>query len=244
MTKEINYKERIEEGIPLIKEWLNKQEQYLKQTEDYKEAVRVINEIEEEKDFSEDAYLDIQFILKPFEELPLKIKRIFNTSQMDQYTMFISSRFFDTVDDHINLIMSTKRYQLNMTKFHYNPFPLTKITRNFFTYLKTLYLYSSKDDRFENDDKNIQREVQFVPYYLNQFHKNILEQWTGLKCDDILFDSNIDNWNNNTLLNERIIGKKRGSDKILSDKMLSILSVELSVEFLHKKRCYLSVEFD
>ena len=37
-----------------------------------------------------------------------------------------------------------------------------------------------------------------------------LEEWTGLKCGDILFDSDVDNWNiNESLLNERIIGKKQ-----------------------------------
>ena len=36
-----------------------------------------------------------------------------------------------------------------------------------------------------------------------------LEEWTGLKCSDIVFDSNIDNWSYYTSeFDKRIIGKK------------------------------------
>ena len=37
-----------------------------------------------------------------------------------------------------------------------------------------------------------------------------LEEWTSLKCSDIIFDSNFYNWSyNSSVLNERIIGKKQ-----------------------------------
>ena len=96
MTKEINYKLIIQEGIPLIQQWLSKQDENIKQTEDYKEVERVINDIIHEEDWSKDAYLDIQFILKPFEEsLPLKIKRLFNVCTLDLYTIFLTSMWFE-----------------------------------------------------------------------------------------------------------------------------------------------------
>ena len=68
MIKEINYKEIILQGIPLIQEWLSKQSEESKQKEDYKELDRVIEEIQQEKDFSEESYLDIRFVLKQFDE--------------------------------------------------------------------------------------------------------------------------------------------------------------------------------
>ena len=41
-------------------------------------------------------------------------------------------------------------------------------------------------------------------------HQQQLEEWTELKCDDILFDSKIDEWSENTsVFNERIIGKSK-----------------------------------
>ena len=44
----INYKQEIQQGIPLIKEWLNKQEDNIKEKEEYKEVERVIKEIQED----------------------------------------------------------------------------------------------------------------------------------------------------------------------------------------------------
>ena len=121
MTEETKYKETIQKGIPLIQEWSAHQSQHVKETEDFKEVQRVIQEIENDHDFTNEAFEDIRFILRPFEEiLPLKIKRIFNISVMDQYTMFIASRWFDSIEDHINLVFGVKRFNQNMTKFHYN----------------------------------------------------------------------------------------------------------------------------
>ena len=65
------------------------------ETENFDELERVLTEILSEEDYSEDSFLDIQFLLRPFEEhLPLKIKRIFNISTLDNYCVFISSRHF------------------------------------------------------------------------------------------------------------------------------------------------------
>ena len=44
----MNYSKNIEEGIPLIKEWNSKQSEEIKQSEEFQELVRVINEIENE----------------------------------------------------------------------------------------------------------------------------------------------------------------------------------------------------
>ena len=93
----------IKEGIPFIKEWIEiKREEFAEQDE-FKELVRVITEIEQENDYSHQAYEDIRYLLRPFEYLPLKIKRLFNIATMDHYTMFIASRHFETIDDFINL---------------------------------------------------------------------------------------------------------------------------------------------
>ena len=44
----------------------------------------------------------------------------------------------------------------------------------------------------------------------NSNHLKQLEEWTELKCCDLLFDSEIDNWlKYYSVLNERIIGKKQ-----------------------------------
>ena len=51
----------------------------------------------------------------------------------------------------------------------------------------------------------IKREVQFAPYCLNEKEKKQLEQWTELKCNDVVFDSEIDNWEEGkSVFNEKI----------------------------------------
>ena len=110
--------DRIKEGIPLIKEWIELKKHEFEENDDFKELVRVMTEIEKDQDFSKQSYNDIRYLLRPFEYLPLRIKRLFNIATMDHYTMFIASRHFETIDDFINLELGVKRFYGNMTKFH------------------------------------------------------------------------------------------------------------------------------
>ena len=135
----------IKEAIPFIKEWIQTKKEEFEEKEEFKELIRVVNEIEQENDYSKQAYEDIRYLLRPFEYLPLRIKRLFNIATMDHYTMFIASRHFESIEDFINLETGVKRFNGNMTKFHYNPIPLTSITRELFTHLKTLYIYTQKE---------------------------------------------------------------------------------------------------
>ena len=73
--------------------------------------------------------------------------------------------------DFKNIEIATKRAQNNMTKFFYNPIPLDETTRWLFPNLKTLYIYSSKDNKFENDENIIARKYIFKydMLYLHQY---------------------------------------------------------------------------
>ena len=84
-------KDCIKEGIPIIKEWIESKREEFEENDEFKELIRVVNEIEEDQDYSQMAYDDIRYLLRPFEYLPLKIKRLFNIATMDHYTMFIAS---------------------------------------------------------------------------------------------------------------------------------------------------------
>ena len=202
---------KIQEGIPLIKEWIERKRTEFENNDNFKELIRVINEIEQDKDYSKDAYEDIRYLLRPFEYIPLKIKRLLNIGTLDNYTIFIASRHFESIDDFINLELSTSKFNGNMTKFFYNPISLTKKIRNFFPNIQTLYLYSLHDDEFINDKKIFVRERHYeTEYGLTKKQVQQLEEWTKLKCGDVLFDSTIDKWSENTsILNERILGKKQ-----------------------------------
>ena len=78
--------------------------------------------------------------------------------QLDNYCIFLASKWLDTIDDHINLVKVCKRLQLNMEKFFFNPLPLNSITREFFNHLQTLYLYTGDDNKFKNDERILNRK--------------------------------------------------------------------------------------
>ena len=103
--------------------------------------------------------------------------------------MFIASRWFNSIDDHINLILGVKRFKENMTKFHYNPVPLNKITREFFDHLQTLYIYSLDDNLFLDDKRIIKREFQQCYYKISSSCLYQIQQWTTMNLNQILFDS-------------------------------------------------------
>ena len=199
------------DGIQIVKQWMNEQKEYSKETESFNELVKVMNEIIDEKDLSEIAYEDIRYLLRPFEEeLPLKIKRIFNIAMMDHYTMFIASRHFKTIEDYCNLEIGIRRFQGNSTKFHYNPIPITGKTKHLFPNVETWYKYTSNDSLIQDYSSIITPiKIDFKSYYfINEKDQTYLEKWTGLKYDDIIFDSNVDNWNISTsVLNEKIRNK-------------------------------------
>ena len=134
-----------------MKEIINHYTKYIKE---FKEPMKIIKEIvKKEKKEDECCYLDqleinneygiedmnlLKKEMKLLETIPLSIKRIFNISTMNNHTMFIASRWFETIEDYINLETSTPKYLGNMTKFFYNPIPLTIQTREFFDHLRTL----------------------------------------------------------------------------------------------------------
>ena len=59
--------------------------------------------------------------------------------------MFIASGHFERIENFINLELGVKRFNGNMTKFHYNRIPLNERTRELFDHLKTLYIYTQKE---------------------------------------------------------------------------------------------------
>ena len=55
---------------------------------------------------------------------------------------------------------------------------------------------------------NIHEVLSETKYNLTQFEMKQIEEWTGLKCEDVLFDSNKDYWSQETsVFNERIFGR-------------------------------------
>ena len=55
-------KQNIQEGIPLIKEWIELKRQEYKENNDFSELEKIVKEIETENDYSKDAFDDIREI--------------------------------------------------------------------------------------------------------------------------------------------------------------------------------------
>ena len=43
---------------------------------------------------------------------------------LGNYQIMIASKYFDVIEDYINLEMAVKCFQGNMERFHFNPIPL------------------------------------------------------------------------------------------------------------------------
>ena len=76
--------------------------------------------------------------------------------------------------------------------------------------LSTFETYQQNETkRNELENEIIETNSIDIPN-LNDEEINQLEEWTGLKCSDVIFDSEKDNWNQNTsVLNEKILGKSK-----------------------------------
>ena len=73
--------------------------------------------------------------------------------QLHLYCAYLTSMWFESIDDLINFELCSPRFNGNMTKFHFNPFPLNEITREFFPYLQTVFIYDRlRDNQFEQDE--------------------------------------------------------------------------------------------
>ena len=84
----------------------------------------------------------------------MKNLKIIPKGKMDYYSMFIATRFFETIEDYINLELSHPKWKGNLLRFYYNPISLTnEFERNLFPKLQTLHIYDDKDPLFENDNK-------------------------------------------------------------------------------------------
>ena len=74
---------------------------------------------------------------------------------------------------------------------------------------KLLEFEKDETKRNELEQEIITAQSCHVPV-LNDNHIKKLEEWTGLYCSELVFDSEVDNWSKNTsVFDKRIIGKKQ-----------------------------------
>ncbi|ELP89932.1 hypothetical protein EIN_304760, partial [Entamoeba invadens IP1] len=73
-------------------------------------------------------------------------------SRIDGYHIMIVSSYFTTIKDFITVEFVCKKYFDNLSKFHYNPIPISKQTRKYFSRLETLHLYSSNSTKLNGEN--------------------------------------------------------------------------------------------
>ena len=81
-------------------------------------------------------------------------------TQLDNYCLFIASRYFNTLEDHQNFTFVCKRLKRNMEKFHYNPISVNQKSLQLFPYIQTLHCYTKEDKYLKGN--NI---IQYVDWY-------------------------------------------------------------------------------
>ncbi len=83
--------------------------------------------------------------------------------QLNNYCVYLASQYFETEDDFANVEIGCKRFRGNTSKYFYNPIALNKTTREWFNYLRTLYIYTANDETFDGDEKIEERKLTVGP---------------------------------------------------------------------------------
>ena len=112
----------------------------LEKKETFKPYQRMIDKAIELSKSKREALFEIKEKVNREEIFQEEIVKRFSTSersemklyQLDNYCLFISSRYFETLEDHINFVFVSKRLKFNMEKFHCNSISVDEITMKFF----------------------------------------------------------------------------------------------------------------
>ncbi|BFU22330.1 hypothetical protein, conserved [Entamoeba histolytica] len=70
--------------------------------------------------------------------------------QLGYNEIMIISKYFEDINDFINLEIGIKRFDGNMERFHFNPIPLNQYSRKLFPNIETFHIYNKEDEIFED----------------------------------------------------------------------------------------------
>ena len=107
-------------------------------------------------------------------------------NQCDNYCIMIASKYFESIDDFINLELGCSRFLGNMTKFYFNPISLTKNQIHFFPYLQTLHCYKEEDELIQSEQ--IQRYV--VWWRINYYKARTLSKDKEIEFKQMIYTKN------------------------------------------------------
>ena len=124
------------------KEAIEKRRKIIEKTNEYAKKME-IEEIEMNESQMETSQDFENELMKKF---TFEQRNAMNLCSFDNYCIFIASRYFDSLDDHINLIRVCKRMRGNMEKFHYNPISVDSKSVKLFPNVESLHLYDERDE--------------------------------------------------------------------------------------------------
>ncbi|EDR24622.1 hypothetical protein, conserved [Entamoeba dispar SAW760] len=96
--------------------------------------------------------------------------------------IMIVSKYFDSINDFINLEIGIKRFQGNIERFHFNPIPLNEHSRKLFSNIETFHIYDRKDKIFEDGKIN-----KKVIWYKLKYSTYLEEKQKGNICENIAY---------------------------------------------------------
>ena len=110
------------------------------------ERAKQINPLSEDKlneiDLKQENIVEEEeFGLELIKRFTTKERSEMKLSNLDNYCIFIASRFFKSLQDHQNLTKVSKKYKLNMEKFHYNPISVDGNSVKLFPNIESFHIY-------------------------------------------------------------------------------------------------------
>ncbi|GAB1221101.1 hypothetical protein ENUP19_0064G0004 [Entamoeba nuttalli] len=94
----------------------------------------------------------------------------------------IVSKYFNDINDFINLEIGIKRFQGNMERFHFNPIPLNQYSRKLFPNIETFHIYNKEDEVFKDG-----RIIKYVIWYKIDYSTYLQEKKYGSEYKNITY---------------------------------------------------------
>ena len=124
--------------------------------------------------------------------------RIAKKGQCNNYCIFIASRYFESIEDHLNLIRVSKRMRCNMEKFHYNPISVDMTSLPLFPNIQTLHIYKEGETYLEGG--RIERYVNWNPISYHKMEEIKMAQPFHIHNYDTELYYTYRTWNDTTFL--------------------------------------------
>ena len=136
---------------------------------------------------------------------------------LTQNEILIVSKYFNKINDYINIIKTCKEYNNILNLLYYNPIPFNERIYKYFKNIQTLHLYSLHDfedinipkiiwynvnyETYKNNETNIYKNIEICQNDINKYGVDILNE----KINIVEIDNNCFNDCNNINLKELII---------------------------------------